>query len=115
MLCGGNCNHTVLGSQRHDGVPLCIQYLYCTTTPGQALRASSLPMVGVLQGVLAELLRRIVQYKTAGALSSPRADGTQLDGSRMGSLVQSGSMQLPRSSSTSMRGSRSPRAADLEL
>lgn len=37
-----------------------------------------------VQGVLAELLRRIVQYKTAGALSSSMPDPVQMDGSGSG-------------------------------
>lgn len=72
------------------------------------------------KGVLAELLHRIVQYKTAGAAGSPRGpDTAQFDGgmrSSIGSPTLQHSGSLPhRSSNGSFRSSRSARAADLEL
>ncbi|KAF6258344.1 hypothetical protein COO60DRAFT_1270809 [Scenedesmus sp. NREL 46B-D3] len=66
------------------------------------------------KGVLAELLHRIVQYKTAGVAGSPRGpDNAQYDGSMRGDF---GSPALGRSGSLQRHSSsRSARAADFEL
>eukprot|EP00878_Enallax_costatus_P015541 GHUV01016278.1.p3 GENE.GHUV01016278.1~~GHUV01016278.1.p3 ORF type:complete len:226 (+),score=89.17 GHUV01016278.1:1583-2260(+) len=67
------------------------------------------------KGVLAELLRRIVQYKTAGAMSAAGGpDPTQYDGSQIGSPDMQQQYRSLSDQSSGKQG-RNPQINDLEL